>query len=166
MHKQRDPCGFIVPPTTLRIMISPQKGDIMYVCKGKWDEGARGTAFWLWSIHTHVCCLLVCFSFSSSPSSSPRSHNKCVWCLVSACSLSSWYVLCNKQGIFKMEAGAFDEFQPTHEIVRRKCPIIFFRKFYCGSGNHLKICHVWTYTYEYVCVWTYSQIKKKTSGLT
>ena len=117
-------------------------------------------------IRMFVACLFVSLSFSSSPSSSPRSHNKCVWCLVSACSLSSWYVLCNKQGIFKMEAGAFDEFQPTHEIVRRKCPIIFFRKFYCGSGNHLKICHVWTYTYEYVCVWTYSQIKKKTSGLT
>ena len=29
-----------------------------------------------------------------------------------------------EQGIFKIEAGAFHEFQPTHEIVRPKRPII------------------------------------------
>ena len=46
----------------------------------------------------------------------------------------------HQQGIFEIEAGAFDESQPTHEIVRRKCPIIFFRNFFCGSGKHLIIC--------------------------
>ena len=40
-----------------------------------------------------------------------------------------------KQGIFEIEAGAFDESQPTHEIVRRKCPIIFFRIFFAVLGS-------------------------------
>ena len=59
-----------------------------------------------------------------------------------------------KQGIFEIEAGAFDESQPTHEIeagafnesqptheiVCRKCPIIFLWNFFCRSEKHLIIC--------------------------
>ena len=74
----------------------------------------------------------------------------------SATYCSSIYVniYSSKQGIFEIEAGAFDESQPTHEIVFRKCPIIFFRNFFCGSGKHLIICtytrkRMNTYAYEY-----------------
>ena len=39
------PCGIIVSPTTLRRMISTQKGDCMYVLCGRKEEGARGNSF-------------------------------------------------------------------------------------------------------------------------
>ena len=50
------PCGFIVSPTTLRRMISTQKGECMYVLCERKKEGARGhnvlTAKYS---HTHTC---------------------------------------------------------------------------------------------------------------
>ena len=48
------PCGFIVPPTTLKRTIYTQKGTACTYVKGR--KSARGgTAFRLRSIHTHTC---------------------------------------------------------------------------------------------------------------